>query len=92
MNIDLFKVRRVGLDQLDMCEAHGMIVSQSDPKAPLVLCLVQLVLAGGLGEHGLGRVPDQEPGSRELDRWYVRQIGRACPGDFVEGLHVSFAA
>ena len=83
MNVDLFEMCRVGLDQLNVREPNRNIVSQGDPQMSLALSLFQDVQARRLVQDGLGRVSREEPRGCQLNGCQPREVLPAGGGDRV---------
>jgi hypothetical protein len=69
MNVDLFEMYSVALDQLDVREPDRNIVGQGDPQTSVALSLRQNVQARRLVQDALGRVSLEKPRGCQLNCW-----------------------
>jgi hypothetical protein len=86
MNIDLHEVCDARLEHLDVRESYGDIVCQRYPQLAALLCVLQIRLAGRLGENRRRCVASEECGGGELDGGQQRKIARSCRSDLVHGI------
>src|SRR5439155_18057121 len=78
MNVDFLEMRNLGLEHLDVRKTDGEITPEGNPEAAFALRILQVLLAGGLAQNGVGRVAGEESGSGELDGRQQAEILRPC--------------
>jgi hypothetical protein len=80
-NVDLLEVCGVGLQHLDMSEAHGRITGEGDPETPLALGSSKLVLGRDLLQNRFGGMALEKLGGCELYGRDDVQIARSSGDD-----------
>jgi len=88
INVDLFKVCGVALDELNMRKAHRYIVQQGDPQMSLPLRFLQDVPVRRLVQDGLRRVSLEESRSCQFNACQPRQILWPRRRDGILRIHV----
>ena len=83
MHVELHEVCRARLDQLYVCETNRGIAGESQPEQTAAMRRGELCLTRRLAQNTFGRLPREESGGSELDRWQSRDVARTRCRDLV---------